>query len=183
MDRIEKLIKRYLKSEIGLDKADKTPGCPDEQALSEYLNRTLSEEKYRYIENHIAGCGFCLSQLDIASQAQLMDKQQSFGSVPRELIDKTKASINTYRDANNSKINKLRKKGSIFFLLGAVLSFGLSFIFPKYFMQFLVVTLILGVRWAFESKNGRTMIMVFNSWRNHSHDKDEEISHRLKNHF
>ena len=117
MDRIEKLIKRYLKSEIGLDKADKTPDCPDEQVLSEYLFRTLSDEKYQFVENHIAGCGFCLSQLDIASQAQLMDKHESFSSVPRELIDKTRASINTYRDANNSKIDKKRKKGSIFFLL------------------------------------------------------------------
>ena len=69
------------------------------------------------------------------------------------------------------------------FLFGAIFFFILSFVIPRYFIQFLVVTLILGIRWAFESDGGHTLIMVLDSWRHHSHDKDEEISHRFKNHF
>ena len=69
------------------------------------------------------------------------------------------------------------------FLAGAIIFFIISFLLPKYFMQCLVVTLVLGMRWAFESENGRTFIMVLDSWRRHSHDEDDKISKRLKDRF
>jgi hypothetical protein len=47
-------------------------------------------------------------------------------------------------------------------------------------LQFLVGALILGIRWSFESESGKTLIMILNSWRKHSHDKDDEISNQLK---
>jgi len=181
MDKAEKLIKKYLEGQIGLDRADKTSDCPSEEILVEYLNGVLDKEKYQFIEHHIAGCGFCLSQLNLASQSQLMDKQETFELVPQKLINKTKSFLGVHGNVNSLKRNKTRIKKARLFLAGAVIFFILSFIFPKYFMQFLVVTLILGIRWAFESEGGRTMIMVLDSWRHHSQDKDVEISHRLKN--
>ena len=181
MDKAEKLIKKYLKGEIGLERADKTLDCPSEKILVEYLNGALNKEKYQSIEHHLAGCGFCLNQLNLASQSQIMDKQGSFELAPQKLVNKTKSFLGVYDNADKVKRNKTRINKARFFLAGAVIFFILSFIFPKYFMQFLVVTLILGIRWSFESEGGRTMIMVLDSWRQHSQNKDEEISHRLKN--
>ncbi|MBU1113050.1 MAG: hypothetical protein KKH93_04170 [Candidatus Omnitrophica bacterium] len=91
--------------------------------------------------------------------------------VPKELIDKTKTRLG---------IPKTKSKVGSYALIAAAIAFVFSFIFPKYFMQCLVVTLIFGIRWALNSEGGRTLIMVLDSWRHHSQEKDEEISHRLK---
>lgn len=98
-------------------------------------------------------------------------KKAKFEPVPKELVNKTKTRLG---------IPKKRSKVGFWALVGAVTAFIFSFIFPKYFMQCLVVTLILGIRWALNSEGGRTLIMVLDSWRHHSQEKDEEISHRLK---
>jgi len=182
MDKIEKLIKGYLKDKLDLDKADKTFDCPNEEVLIGYLKGALDKEANQLVEHHLTGCGYCLSQLSLAYQSQLSDKQGSFEPVPQELVNKTKSSLGI-PITNNLKRGKTKVKKANLFLAGAIVPFALSFIFPKYFIQFLVVTLVLGIRWAFESESGRTMIMILDSWRHHSHDKDEEISHRLKNRF
>lgn len=172
MDKVEELIKEYLKSNRDLSQG-RTRDCLDEQVLLEYLQGDLNEERQQAVEYHLAACGFCLSQLNIASQA--MSKQKNFEPVPQKLIEKTKAALGISQDKGNKK----RKKRLYF--LGAVVFFILSFVIPRYFIQFLVATLILGIRWAFESEGGRTLIMVLDSWRRHSQDKDDEISRYLKN--
>ena len=180
MDKLEKLIKNYLKDNLGLSEADKTSDCPDEAILVEYLQGQLDKEKNKSIEYHIAGCGFCLSQLNLVFQSRQMIEEGRLEPVPQQLINKTKSRLGISESGKNMKNNKKKIVKKQLFLLGAIVFFILSFIFPKYFFQFLVATLILGVRWAFESESGRTLIMVLDSWRQHSHDKDEEISHRLR---
>jgi hypothetical protein len=185
MRKIEELIKEYLGKNLNVDKGNRTIDCPQEEILSEYLQGALSEEKCQAFERHIADCGFCLSQLGIAFGAQQMNKQADFEPVPPRLIDKTKSLLGIKRKENKI-INKIKRMKRTLFLIGAVVFFILSFFIPRYFIQFLVATLILGIRWAFESEGGRTLIMVLDSWRRHSQDKDDEISHRVnrvKNRF
>jgi len=183
MDRIEELIKEYLKKNLSLDKNNRSMDCPNELILLEYLAGTLDEGRRQTIEQHIAGCGFCLSQLDIAIQSQSMNKQGDLEPVSQELINKTESLLGIGKDKTGRAINKTKIMKRRFFLIGAVAFFVLSFLIPKYFIQFLVATLILGIRWAFESEGGRTLVMVLDSWRRHSQDKDDEISHHLKNRF
>ena len=186
MDKAEQLIKKYLKMNMDINKVGdakycaSTPDCLDEGILLDYLMGSLGQEERRAVEYHIVGCSFCLSQLDIAHQAQLKSGQDDFEPIPQELINKTKASlgISAAKSSNKPKIGLRR-----IFLAGAVIFFAMSFIIPKYFLQFLVATLILGLRWAFESEGGRTLVMVLDSWRHHSQDKDQETSNRLKNHL
>lgn len=183
MDKIEQLIKEYLKGQADLGSAEKTLDCPDELILVEYLKGSPDKEKCQSIEHHLAGCGFCLSQLALASQAQAMDTQGSFDSVPQALVDKAKSFLGVHRNPRGLSRDKARMRKSVFFLAGAAIFFILSFIFPRYFIQFLVVTLILGIRWALESDGGRTLIMVLDSWRRHSHDDDDEVPQRLKDRY
>jgi hypothetical protein len=179
MDKIEKLIKGYLKTNLGL-KNHKTSFCPEEKLLLDYLEQRLAVEECQIIESHIAGCGFCLSQLGLALKAQTLSEKGEFGQVVPELISKAKALLKSESDLGGMKISKPGRIKKNLFLIGAIVFFILSFLIPRYFLQFLVATLILGLRWAFESEGGRTLIMVLDSWRKHSHDEDEEISHRLK---
>ena len=92
MNREEKLIKEYLNSELNLDRTDRTSDCPNEDVLLKYATGVLSQEQHQLIGHHIAGCGFCLSQLSLAAQSQSMDEQSRLSSVSDTLLNKTKTS-------------------------------------------------------------------------------------------
>ena len=105
-------------------------------------------------------------------------KKAKLKPVPKALVEKPKSRLGISRAATGGL--PAGRQGRHYVIAGMLISFALSFIFPKYFLQCLVVTLILGVRWALNSEGGRTLIMVLDSWRQHSHSQDEEISHRLR---
>lgn len=183
MDRAEKLMKQYLKSNLALDKDVRSGGCLSEQVLWDYLTSGLDEQRCQEVEHHIAACGFCLSQLSIAYEAQRFNKQKGVKSVSSGLLAKTKAALGITKQDEGAMSNRGKKTKRRLFLAATVIFFILSFIIPRYFLQFLVASLILGIRWSFESESGHTMIMILDSWRRHSHDKDDDISRRLKNRF
>lgn len=181
MSKIERLIKGYL--EGNLDRTGKGLQCLNEQVLIDYFEQKLSKKERESVENHIANCGFCLSQLNLIFEAKELSRRGANEKVPSELIQKAKALLKPDKGINHNKtMSKKRIKRSLF-LIGAVIFFALSFLIPKYFLQFLVGTLILGIRWAFESEGARTLIMVLDSWRKRSHNEDDEISNRLKDKF
>lgn len=179
MRKIEEYLKNYLKKE--LSNIEKTPQCLDDEALLDYLEYKLDGRERKGVEEHLSQCNFCLSQLNLAFEAKKSNIRNIGGKIPSGLVNKAKALL------NNDK-NTIRKRGvsrmkKNLFLVGAIIFFIISFLLPKYFMQCLVATLILGMRWVFESENGRTLIMVLDSWRRHSHDENDEISNRLKDRF
>jgi len=181
MSKIERIIKGYLK--CNLDKTDKGSDCLDEQVLTDYFEQKLSKGEHELAENHIANCGFCLSQLNLIFEAQELSKRGMAEKAPSELIRKAKGLLEPKRYTDYSKAMSKKRIKKNLFLIGAIIFFVLSFLIPKYFFQFLVGTLVLGMRWAFESEGARTLIMVLDSWRKHSHDEDDEISNRLKDKF
>lgn len=176
MRKIEGYLKNYLKKE--LNNIEKTPQCLGEEVLLDYLEHKLDGQKRKDVEEHFSQCNFCLSQLNLAFEAK---KSGIGGKVPSRLINKAKALLNNDKDADHRGGPRRMRKN--LFLAGTIIFFIISFLLPKYFMQCLVVTLILGMRWVFESENGQTLIMVLNSWRRHSHDEDDEISNRIKDRF
>jgi len=179
MDKTERLMKEYLGQ--NLNKTEKTAHCLDEQALMDYFSHKLGPEACQNIESHLADCGFCLSQLSLILEAYDIHKRGKGEKVPEESIQKAKALLKDNQGIGHNKMNRKRRIKKNLFLLGAIIFFVISFLVPRYFLQFLVVTLILGMRWAFESEGGRTLIMVIDSWRRRSHDQDDEISRHLNN--
>jgi hypothetical protein len=183
MDKVERLIKEYLEKSLKLGHSDKTADCLSEQDLLEYLEGKPDSPKRHLNEHHISGCGFCLSNLSILFEARQKSKSNAFDPVPQNLISKTKSSLGIDKSGRNENIQRGKMIKRRLFLAATILFFALSFLIPRYFMQFLVAALILGIRWSFESESGRTLIMVLDSWRRQSHDKDDEISRRIKSRF
>lgn len=179
MDEAEKLISKYLEKKLKVGKDNRTESCLSEQVLTEYLEGALIEAGRQAVEYHLTDCEFCLSQLNIAFESRMLNKQKCFESVPQKLINKTKSLLEIGGESRD-KIKLLKKR---FSFMGMIFFFILSFIVPRYFIQFLVAAFILGIRWTFESEGGRTLILALNSWRQHSREKDEEIPHRLKKRF
>ena len=183
MDKVERLIKEYLEKDLRLDPDGKTADCLDEQTLLEYLKDKPMSPKRSLSEHHIAGCGFCLSNLSLLAESRQMARDKTLAPVPQKLIDKTKSLLKIDKDQERKNMQRRKTIKRRLFLAGTIISFALSFLIPRYFMQFLVAALILGMRWSFESESGRTLIMVIDSWRRHSRDKDDEISRRTKSRF
>lgn len=179
----ENIIKQYLRSNLGLNNMAKTINCPSEETLLNYLEQKLSEYELKSLEEHISGCGFCLSQISLAYEAESIQKDKTLPHLPKELIEKVKGFIKSDKGNINSPMIRKRKFKKNLFFAATIVFFTLSFIIHRYFMQFLAAGLICGFRWAFESENCRTLIMVIDSWRKHSHDDDDEISQRLKDRF
>ncbi|MCK4912486.1 MAG: zf-HC2 domain-containing protein [Candidatus Omnitrophica bacterium] len=179
MRKIEEYLKNYFKKE--LRNIEKTPQCLDQEVLMDYLRDKLDDQERKDVEEHFSQCNFCLSQLNLAFEAKKSNIRNIGGKVPSGLVNEAKALLKDDKSiTGRGKGNRMKKN---LFFAGAVVFFIISFLLPKYFIQCLVVTLVLGMRWSFESENGRTFIMVIDSWRRHSHDEDDEISNRLKDRF
>ncbi|KPK41806.1 MAG: hypothetical protein AMJ78_04535 [Omnitrophica WOR_2 bacterium SM23_29] len=175
MDRMEEILKAYMKEKSTQKKVRRTASCPDEATLSLYLNGVLSRSEEQVIEGHIADCHFCLENLRTAYLGDELYRERNLPDSAKGLINKAK------RIAKLATTNKRAKKN--LYLFGTVLSFALSFLFPRYFVQFLVAALILGLKWVFESENARTLIMVLSSLRRNPKEKDEGVSDKIKHRF
>ncbi|UCD54775.1 MAG: zf-HC2 domain-containing protein [Candidatus Omnitrophota bacterium] len=127
----------------------KTSLCLPETELNDYLSGMLSPEKKAEIENHLKDCNGCLEKLVFA-----------YGAV--EEFNKTKKG--PHSGGQGVKLMKSMWKKNLW-LFGAIIAFILSFFVPRYFIQFLVATILMGAKWIFESINARILIMIYDAWK------------------
>jgi hypothetical protein len=66
------------------------------------------------------------------------------------------------------------------YAVGGVASFALSFVFPRYFLQFLVATILLGAKWIIDAKNTRMLVMIYEAWRKGGEKEASRILESMK---
>ena len=71
------------------------------------------------------------------------------------------------------------------YLLFAIVCFALSFVTPRYFLQLLAATVVLGAKWIVDSKSMKMLVMIHEAWKKGG-DKEasriiEEMDSRPKN--
>ncbi len=135
MNNIEEIIKGRLKANP--NELKRSPGCPPEIALARYLDGVLSAAERKRIEEHLADCNYCLDLLVVAREVRKEDVRNKV-SWPGEV--------------------KKQK-----WLVFTAASFILSFLVKRYFLQFLTLSLILGVKWALSGEGSRNLVMIFRS--------------------
>jgi len=108
---------------------------PTDVMLADYLDNLLPRSQRRQIEAHIAECDECLCKVVSA-----------YESVGKKRKGKPMGRINLY-------------------LVFALISFTLSFIVPRFFLQLLVATLLLGIKWVADSKSAKMLVMIYEAWR------------------
>jgi len=126
---------------------------PSDSELADMLSGVVPAEKRKIIEEHIASCEECLNTIVSACE--------SVGS----------AGIKT-----THKRGTIMKKINIYLIL-CLISFALSFAFPRYFIQFLVATLLLGIKWIVDAKSTRMLVMIYEAWK---HGGEKEASRILE---
>ena len=132
---------------------EKIASCLSEVELNDYLSGILSGEKKAEIENHLKDCNGCLEKLVFAYQAV-----KEFNETKKEGVNPMKS---------------MWKKN--LWLFGAIIAFALSFFVPRYFVQLLVATILMGAKWIFDSVNARILIMIYEAWKEGGEEGASEI--------
>ncbi|MFA6321346.1 MAG: zf-HC2 domain-containing protein [Candidatus Omnitrophota bacterium] len=126
---------------------------PTDIILADYLDGTLSGEERISVESHISSCHECLDKM-----------------------------VSAYESVKSTKKRKVRTMGRInIYLILAIISFALSFILPRYFIQLLVATLLLGTKWVADSKSTKMLVMIHEAWKNGGKDEASEVIRRFDN--
>lgn len=127
--------------------------CPSELELSDYLQSRLSGEKETQFLEHLSRCPHCLSLVELAHQSKKAAKEDK---PTNEMIRRAK------------DIVQKKPKRILFHYKWQVLaciSFILSFILTRYFLQFLALAVIFSIKWIFDAGSTRTLIMIYEAWR------------------
>ena len=131
--------------------------CAKDSEINDYLSGKLSPERKLELENHFADCTGCLDKLVFAHQTV-----KEFGETGLK-----------------GRVNMKSKWVRHLWLIGAIITFILSFLFREYFLQFLTATALLGAKWIFDSVNARILIMIYEAWKKGGKDEAARILDRF----
>jgi len=119
--------------------------------LADYLADILPVKDRARIEAHVAECGECLARIASAHE-----------------------SVKEFRKGAKSGKGGIMNKINLY-LVFAILTFLLSFAMPRYFIQLLVVTVLLGIKWIVDSKTTKMLVMIYEAWKNGSEKEASRI--------
>ena len=165
-NNLDRLIKKHLHLKKKIPNIEELPlgqDCPSELELNDYLENRLSQQRENLVLEHIADCPHCLSLLELSQEAT---KEKVKDRPTPEMIMRVK------------KIVRQKSAKAIFnykWPILAAVSFTLSFIWGRYFLQFLILAIIFSVKWIFDSGSTRTLIMIYEAWRG----KDKSSAQRI----
>ncbi|PIQ88434.1 MAG: hypothetical protein COV72_09020 [Candidatus Omnitrophica bacterium CG11_big_fil_rev_8_21_14_0_20_42_13] len=151
--RLDRLIKESLEDKGSRLERLPLENCPSELELSDYLGNRLSPDKQEVLLAHVSRCRRCLSSLALAHEA---------------LQAETKEAPNQQMLAKAKDIYKKKPKNTVFnyrWQILAFISFVLSFLLSRYFLQFLVLAAVFSLKWILDSGSTRTLIMIYEAWR------------------
>ncbi len=168
-DSLEKQIKAFFEARRPAAQAG---AWPEAAELAAYLSGSLEGLRLEQVENRIERdaelrifVGEMKSRLSGMSDAEGEE-------VPAYLIGKAKGLMSGASRAMHcphchkaitpfKKPLSTQKAVNAFWFTGLIASFGLSFVFPRYFMQFLISAILFGLKWIWDSKATRTQIYVY----------------------
>jgi len=131
---------------------------PTENDLADFLSGSLPKERRDQVESHIAGCDECLAATVAAYES---------------------AGPSGKKAAFKNKVGKYMKRLNIYLVL-AGLSFALSFFTHRYFIQLLVATLLLGIKWIVDAKSTKMLVMIYEAWKHGGEKEASRVLERLE---
>ncbi|MFH1836655.1 MAG: zf-HC2 domain-containing protein [Candidatus Omnitrophota bacterium] len=130
--------------------------CPQEEVLSAYLSDALSPSQKIQVEKHLIKCRDC--------RVLLLDTHKIINTVDIHHLFR--------------QILSFLKTNMFFFI--SFISLSLSFLFSKYFLQFLTASILFGSKWIVDIKTTKTLIMVQEALKpgEKKNPTEETIDHR-----
>ncbi len=129
----------------------KTKVHSTEAELADFLAHVLDRTDRKRVEDHIAQCDECLNVV-----------------------------VSAYESVKSAAKKGTKMKKINLYLILAIISFALSFVTPRFFLQFLVATLVLGTKWVVDSKTTKMLIMIHEAWKKGGEKEAGRILHTLE---
>lgn len=130
---------------------------PEEEILAEYASAVISHEDRVWVEKHISNCAKC---------RKLVSEAHSI--LTRE--EKLKEKKNFFRLIRKNAWGIL----SVLFLM-------MSFLFSRYFLQLLLASSLLGLKWITDSKSVKTLITIHKAQKHGEEETPKSTSFFSKN--
>ena len=143
--------------------------CPSDAEMADYVNAVIKgEKKEEPVTAHITECDSCFSKVASAlSTLTAFDKN----SIDMPSPDSIKSSKLLPKTNTKSKSRKSFIKQNRYLFIAA-LFFIISFIIRRYFLQFLTAALIFGFKWAVDTNSSRSLIMIYDTWKQKKREKE-----------
>jgi len=171
-DPIEEMLKEALEG-----RRTAVPGptgdCPKETVLWDYLNGSLGKMTEEGIARHLLRCDFCLDALLLAQEVRPGIGFGPSTTPPSELLARA---VSLGKGGKSSK-SRIRKHLWLFLALFLI---GLSFFLPRYFLQCLILGVIFGLKWVFDTATNRTLIVMVDALRKRHREEGTESRFEMK---
>ncbi len=190
MDSLDKKIKEYLVSERKARVA--------ERGLSTRAGYPTDEDLYSFVTDALEGRDLLKMleylksdprAMELVSTARLLAQEEASSDrqdVPQRLLNDAKALWKPALSANCPHCGKLitpfkkpvKRQGqwNLLWLVLTVAGFGLSFLFHRYFLQYLSLGVLAGFKWIMDRRSLRTQILIYKALGDgggnaHSHEE------------
>ncbi len=176
IESLDNILRVYFSA--AMKPPESGPGCPPADTLAQYAAGGFRDYESLEIGNHVKSCGFCRELVEGAFLYSAYAKEIKLEDAPAR-IKKTAKSLNpAYVEKERKLISYLKKK--IWPIL-SLSSFTASFFVPRYFIQFLALAIILGLKWIFDRETTRTLIMVYNAWKHYDKEGKRDLEEIFRN--
>jgi len=81
---------------------------------------------------------------------------------------------------NKKRLNMIRTVKKNIWLLLSLASIVTSFFVARYFLQFLILSVIFGLKWVLDRESLRTLIMIYTTWKKHDKKGPERLEEFFK---
>lgn len=175
-NKLNDMLKSYFSNRI--DTPEKGPDCPSNDTLAGYVSGNLKPEELFTVSSHIKACPFCSELIEGALLYSAYEKHINLEKVPDKVKNKAKSLNPAHRTMRHTMITYLKKN---VWITASLVSLIASFFIPRYFVQFIILAAIFGLKWVFNRESTRTLIMIYNAWKRHDKDVDKELEQIFKN--
>lgn len=173
-NKLDSVIKQSLSMSKRKPKGE-TEQCLSEEELANYITSAISEQPIEEtLLRHITECDSCFTKTATAvSTLTSFDKGASY-RYDSAAVQRAKSIPKIYPKA---KRGYMKRNNYLFIAAGF---FILSFVFKRYFLQFLVAALIFGLKWVMDTGGSKALVMIYGAWQDKKKQKDEEKAQEEK---
>ena len=168
-------LKKYFATKAEVP--EKRQNCPPAESLEMYASGKLGPDERQRIDSHVKSCKFCDGLIEGVLFYSAYEKHIKLEAVPDRVKNKAKSLNPAYKIKENKIMKHFRK--NIWFML-SILSLAVSFFTSRYFMQFIILAVIFGLKWIFNGGSTRALIMIYNAWKKHDKEGSEELEKIFK---
>lgn len=162
MDKEDQLLREYLKSKRESQSLDSK--APSVEQYYRYLTGETNESETLWMEQYLVA--HKEAQNLILHARELLEKRENSDKsrVPSELLNSVK---------KPSKASKSASWAVFYYSLSGI-SFILSFLVHRYYMQFLVLALLFGLKAILDQRAHRTQVLVYKALQNQGEVKNSQ---------